>query len=139
MRITDNGRHEVFDILRHRYVTLTPEEWVRQHFINFLISEKDYPQGLLANEVELRIKEKKLRCDTVLFNRSREPVMIIEYKAESVTLTPKVIKQVTTYNMLLGVKYLIISNGKMHLCMHYEEQEDKWIFLEDIPHYNSLK
>ena len=137
-RVADNGRHEVLDILRRKYVTLTPEEWVRQHFINYLITEKGYPQGLLANEVELKVGDKKLRCDSVLYGQDRQPRMIIEYKAENVALTPKVIKQVTTYNMILRVKFLIISNGLIHLCLHYEENEDKWTFLNDIPNYNSL-
>ena len=137
-RVAENGRHEVLDILRRKYVTLTPEEWVRQHFINYLITEKGYPQGLLANEVELKVGDKKLRCDSVLYGQDRQPRMIIEYKAENVALTPKVIKQVMTYNMILRVKFLIISNGLMHLCLHYEEDEDKWTFLNDIPNYNSL-
>ena len=137
-RVTDNGRHEVLDILRRKYVSLTPEEWVRQHFINYLIKDKGYPQGLLANEVELKVGEKKLRCDSVLYGHDRQPRMIIEYKAESVELTPKVIKQVTTYNMLLNVDYLMISNGLMHLCLHYEKDNDKWIFLEEIPEYEKL-
>ena len=138
-RVTDDGKHEVLDILRRKYVSLTPEEWVRQHFINYLIKDKGYPQGLLANEVELKVGEKKLRCDSVLFGHDRQPRMIIEYKAENVTLTPKVVKQITTYNMILKVKYLIISNGLMHLCLHYEEDKDKWTFLEGVPEYESVK
>lgn len=138
-RVTENGRHEVLDILRRKYVSLTPEEWVRQHFINYLIKDKGYPQGLLANEVELKVGEKKLRCDSVLYGHDRKPRMIIEYKAENVALTPKVIKQITTYNMILKVKYLIISNGLMHLCLHYEEDKDKWTFLEGVPRYDSLR
>ena len=137
-RVTDDGRHEVLDILRRKYVSLTPEEWVRQHFINYLITEKGYPQGLLANEVELKVGDKKLRCDSVLYGHDRQPRIVIEYKAENVALTPKVIKQITTYNMILQVKYLIISNGLMHLCLHYEEDTDKWIFLEGIPEFKTL-
>ena len=137
-RVTDNGRHEVLDILRRKYVTLTPEEWVRQHFINYLITEKGYPQGLLANEVELKVGDKKLRCDSILYGKDMQPKMIMEYKAENVALTPKVIKQITTYNMLLRVRYLIISNGLMHLCLHYEEEKDKWTFMEEIPEFKTL-
>lgn len=139
MRVTESGRHEVLDILRHRFVNLTPEEWVRQHFIHFLITDKGYPQGLLANEVELKVGEKKLRCDSVLFDRERRPKAIIEYKAESVALTQKVIKQVTTYNMLLNVEYIMISNGLMHLCLHYEKEDNKWVFLKDIPEYQEVR
>ena len=136
--IKQNGKPAMFDIIRKKYVALTPEEWVRQHFIHFLITEKGYPQGLLANEVELKVADKKLRCDSVLFDQNRQPKVVIEYKAESVELTPKVIKQVTTYNMLLNVDYLMISNGLIHLCLHYEKDDDKWIFLEEIPEYKRL-
>ena len=136
--MTDNGRHEVLDILRRKYVTLTPEEWVRQHFINYLITDKGYPKGLLANEVELKVGDKKLRCDSILYGKDMQPKMIMEYKAENVALTPKVIKQITTYNMLLRVRYLIISNGLMHLCLHYEEEKDKWTFMEEIPEFKTL-
>ena len=138
MRMTEDGKHEVLDILRRRFVSLTPEEWVRQHFIHFLITEKGYPQGLLANEVELKVADKKLRSDSVLFDQNRQPKMVIEYKAESVELTPKVIRQITTYNMLLNVDYLMISNGLVHLCLHYEKNDDKWVFVKEIPQYEEL-
>ena len=138
MRMTEDGKHEVLDILRRRFVSLTPEEWVRQHFIHFLIIEKGYPQGLLANEVELKVADKKLRCDSVLFDQNRQPKVVIEYKAESVELTPKVIRQITTYNMLLNVDYLMISNGLVHLCLHYEKNDDKWVFVKEIPQYEEL-
>ena len=128
----------MLDILRHRFVRLTPEEWVRQHFVNWLITEKDYPKALMANEVELRVGEKRLRCDSVLFDRNRKPQVIMEYKAESVPLTEKVIRQVATYNMLLHVRYLMVSNGNHHLCMHYDAELNKWKFLSDIPQYSYI-
>ena len=81
MRVTEDGKHQVLDILRRRFVNLTPEEWVRQHFIHFLITEKGYPQGLLANEVELKVADKKLRCDSVLFDQNRQPKVVKGDKA----------------------------------------------------------
>ena len=139
MRKTHDNEYEVLDVLRQRFVALTPEEWVRQHFINYLVTEKGYPSTLLANEVELCVGEKRLRCDTVLFDRMRQPQMIIEYKAESITITEKVITQIMTYNMLLHVDYLIVSNGNTHLCMHYDTEKKSWEYLSDIPLYNQLK
>ncbi|MBR4573188.1 MAG: type I restriction enzyme HsdR N-terminal domain-containing protein [Prevotella sp.] len=139
IRESQNGRHEVLDVLRHRFVTLTPEEWVRQHFVHWLITEKGYPQALMANEVELRVGDKKLRCDSVLFGADRQPQCIMEYKAESIPLTEKVIRQVTTYNMLLHVLYLIISNGNTHLCLHYDEAQEKWEMLSEVPGYKELR
>ncbi|MBR3521085.1 MAG: type I restriction enzyme HsdR N-terminal domain-containing protein [Prevotella sp.] len=139
IRETQDGKLEVLDILRHRFVSLTPEEWVRQHFVHFLISHKGYPAALMANEVELRVGGKHLRVDTILYDRDRRPLMAIEYKAESVALTKKVVTQVTTYNMLLRVHYLIISNGTQHVCLRYDAAQNVWQALADIPHYNQIE
>lgn len=133
-----NGKRQIFDSLRRRYVALTPEEWVRQHFVHFLIEHKGYPKGLLANEVELHIGEKKLRCDSLLYNKDLQPQMIIEYKAPHIELTQRVFDQITAYNFLLHVDYLIISNGLQHYCcrMNYENRE--YSFLRNIPDYSDL-
>ena len=139
IRETQDGKLEVLDILRHRFVSLTPEEWVRQHFVNFLISHKGYPAALMANEVELRVGGKHLRVDTILYDRERRPLMVIEYKAESVALTKKVVTQVTTYNMLLRVHYLIISNGSQHVCLRYDAAQNLWQVLAGIPHYDEVR
>lgn len=138
LRKTANGKHEVLDVLRQRFVALTPEEWVRQHFVHFLVSHKGYPAALMANEVELTVGGKRLRCDSVLFDKERRPRMIIEYKAESIPLTDKVLTQVATYNMLLHVDYLMVSNGNTHLCLHYNHGKRKWEFLPGIPQYSEL-
>lgn len=138
LRKTANGKHEVLDVLRQRFVALTPEEWVRQHFVHFLVSHKGYPAALMANEVELTVGGKRLRCDSVLFDKERKPRMIIEYKAESIPLTDKVLTQVATYNMLLHVDYLMVSNGNTHLCLHYNHGKRKWEFLPGIPQYSEL-
>lgn len=126
------------DRLRQRFVALTPEEWVRQHFVNFLVHHKGYPAALMANEVELHVGEKRLRCDSVLFDMERKPRVIMEYKAESVPITDKVLTQVATYNMLLHVEYLMISNGNTHVCLHYDRYNEKWTFMPDIPEYAGL-
>ena len=86
IKITEKGaKRYIFDFLRRKYVALTPEEWVRQHFVHFLVEQKGYPKGLLANEVELKVGEKRLRCDTLLYTTEVQPRMIIEYKAFSRT------------------------------------------------------
>jgi hypothetical protein len=135
----ERGRHQIFDFLRHRYVTLTPEEWVRQHFVHFLVEHKGYPKGLLANEVELRIGEKKLRCDTLLYNKELQPQMIVEYKAPEIVLTNRVFDQITAYNMLLHVDYLVISNGLQHYCCRMDYEQRCYEFLRDIPTYTELR
>ena len=133
-----DGKREIFDFLRRRYVALTPEEWVRQHFVHFLIEQKGYPKGLLANERELRIGEKRLRCDTLLYNKELQPRMIIEYKAPHIVITQHVFNQITTYNMLLHVDYLIVSNGNAHYCCRMDYACHTYTFLPDIPEYNKL-
>ncbi len=128
----------VLDILRHRYVALTPEEWVRQNFVHYLISDLHYPSGLLANEVSLNVGSKRLRADSVLYDRDMHPRMIIEYKAPSVQITQKVLEQVATYNLLLHVDYLVMSNGLTHYCCKMDYEGKKYIFLPHIPPYENL-
>jgi hypothetical protein len=133
-----NGRRQIFDFLRRRYVALTPEEWVRQHFVHFLTEQKGYPKGLLANEVEQKIGNKKLRCDTLLYNKDLQPRMIIEYKAPEIAITQRVFNQITVYNFLLHVDYLIVSNGHQHYCCRMDYEKGEYTFLQDIPHYTEL-
>lgn len=137
IRETD-GRRTILDILRRKYVALTPEEWVRQHFVHFLIEQKGYPATLLANEVQLNVGNKLLRADSVLYGSDLHPRMIIEYKAPTVSITQKVFDQISVYNMLLKVDYLVVSNGITHyVCkMNYENQ--KYFFLREIPEYKDL-
>lgn len=133
-----NGKHTIFDVLRRKYVALTPEEWVRQHFVHFLIEHKGYPSGLLANETELRIGNKHLRCDTVLYKHDLSPRIIIEYKAPSVQITQKTFDQILTYNQLLHAEYIIVSNGISHFCCHINYDSHSYTFLNDIPNYEEL-
>ena len=134
----DKGHQSIFDVLRRKYVALTPEEWVRQHFVHFLIEHKGYPKALMANEIQLAIGNKNLRCDSVLYDRTLRPRMIIEYKAPTVNITQKVFDQITIYNMLLHVDYLVVSNGIKHYCCRMDYANQKYLFLEDIPDYQNL-
>ena len=134
----ENGHQTIFDVLRRKYVALTPEEWVRQHFVHYLIDHKAYPQALMANEIQLAIGNKKLRCDSVLYDRSLKPRMIIEYKAPTVNITQKVFDQITIYNMLLHVDYLVVSNGIKHYCCRMDYENQKYLFLDDIPNYQEI-
>lgn len=132
------GKRQIFDFLRRRYVALTPEEWVRQHFVHYLTEHKGYPKGLLANEVELRVGDKHLRCDTLLYNRELKPQMIIEYKKPEVALSQRVFDQITAYNFLLHVDYLVVSNGWQHYCCRMDYEKGEYSFLESIPDYELL-
>ena len=133
------GRRMIFDTLRRKYVALTPEEWVRQHFVHFLMEHKGYPKGLLCNEIELKVGEKKLRCDTLLYDKELQPQMIIEYKAPDIEISQRVFDQITVYNMLLHVPYLIVSNGCQHYCCRMDYEHRRYAFLRDIPEYCNLE
>ena len=139
IKIKEKGEKQlIFDFLRRKYVALTPEEWVRQHFVHFLVEHKGYPQALLANEVELKVGEKKLRCDTLLYNRELKPRMIIEYKAPTIQLQQKTFDQISAYNLLLKVDYLVISNGLQHYCCKMDYTQQRYSFLEQLPDYEKL-
>ena len=133
-----NGKTSILDILRRRFITLTPEEWVRQHFIHYLVEHKGYPASLLANEIPLTIGDKTLRADSVLYSRELQPKMIIEYKAPHIPISQKVFDQITAYNMLLHVDYLVVSNGMEHYICKMDYAGKKYLFLEDIPNYDEL-
>jgi hypothetical protein len=133
-----NGKRTIFDFLRRKYVTLTPEEWVRQHFTHYLTDHKGYPKGLMGNEVELRVGEKRLRCDTILYNKQGQPQMIIEYKAPTIQIQQKTFDQISVYNLLLHVDYLIVSNGLQHYCCKMDYDSQKYLFLKEIPDYQNL-
>ena len=133
-----DGKSFIFDPLRKKYIALTPEEWVRQHFVHFLTDFKGYPKGLLTNEVQLNLNGTKKRCDTVLFNKDLSARMIVEYKAPHVEITQAVFDQITRYNMVLKVEYLIVSNGLRHYCCRIDYNTMQYTFLPDIPAYTEL-
>lgn len=135
----DAGKYSVFDVLRKKYIALTPEEWVRQHFVHYLIEHKGFPQALLANEVQIRLNATKKRCDTVLYRRDLSARLIVEYKAPSVEITQAVFDQITRYNMVLKVDYLIVTNGLQHYCCQIDYTLQAYCFLPEIPTYSELK
>jgi hypothetical protein len=131
------NKEYVFDRLRKQYVRLTPEERVRQYFVHYLIEQKHYPEGLLANEVHITLGPVNRRCDTVLYNTSLQPQMIIEYKAPSVSLTQKTFDQILRYNSCLKAPWLIVSNGQQHYCCRINEQGEA-MFWGDVPEWSEL-
>ena len=128
----------ILDIIRRQYVALTPEEWVRQHFVHFLISHKGYPQSLMANEVQLKLNGMSRRCDTVVYDRALKPRVIVEYKAPTVNITQKVFDQICRYNMVLQVDYLIVTNGLTHYCCKMDNEARSYTFLREVPMNSEL-
>ena len=132
------GKRFIFDILRKKYIALTPEEWVRQNFVHFLINFKGFPKGLLANEVTIKLNNTIKRCDTVLYSRDMSAKLIVEYKAPHINITQAVFDQITRYNMVLKVDYLIVTNGINHYCCKIDYINNSYSFIKDIPSYDTL-
>lgn len=138
-RIKNSGEKPlIFDILRKRYVTLTPEEWVRQHFTAYLIHEKGYPAGRMGNEVSLLQNGRKRRCDTIVYDTAGEPLVVVEYKAPHIEITQAVFDQIVRYNTVLQVRYLMVTNGLAHYCCEVDYARNLCRFLTDIPSYTEL-
>lgn len=134
-----DGMVKILDVLRHKFVALTPEEWVRQHFVHFLMTDKGYSPTLMANEVAVTLNGMSRRCDTVVYRQEGlKPLMIVEYKRPDVHITQKVFDQICRYNMVLEVEYLVVSNGLRHYCCHIDLQSGTYTFLEDIPTFADL-
>ena len=140
LKVKKNGsRLSVFDRLRKRYVALTPEEWVRQHFVEFLIEAKHFPAALMANEVSLTQNGIKRRCDTLVANREGKPLVIVEYKAPEIEITQQVFDQIVRYNMVFRARYLMVSNGMAHYCCQIDYENNTYSFLSEIPCYDELQ
>ena len=128
----------IFDLIRKKYLLLSPEEWVRQSFLNYLINHKNYPQSLMENEAMIKLNNMTRRCDTVVYDNQLKPLVIEEYKRPDVKIDQQVFDQIVRYNIVLRVDFLIVSNGLSHFCckMNYENQT--YDFLESIPAYKDL-
>ncbi len=133
------GRICVWDRLRRRNVVLTPEEWVRQHFVAMLSECRGYTLSSMANEVTLNVNNTTRRCDTVVFDSSRRPVMVVEYKAADVRITQSVFDQIARYNMVLGARYMVVTNGISTFCCGYDIAAGTYSFLPDLPDSDDLK
>lgn len=137
LRDSDAGT-EVYDPLRRKWVALTPEEWVRQHFVNFLVADRGFPSVLMANEIGLKLNSMTRRCDTVVFDRSLHPLVIVEYKAPTVAVTQKVFDQIARYNMVLDAPLLVVSNGLRHYCCRFDRSAGTYAYLRDIPYWSAI-
>ena len=133
-----NEKLVIFDSQRKRYVALTPEEWVRQNFIRFLIEEKGYPAAYLAIEKQLNMNGMKKRCDAILYNEHAQPFLIIELKAPNIAITQATFDQIAVYNAKLKVDFFIISNGIEHFCCKVNLETARYEFFPEIPDFNQI-
>jgi len=135
---TSKGKSYIFDSLRKKFVRLTPEEWVRQNFVQFLITEKNYSPALLAVEAGVKVNNNPQRADLVIFDRSGNPALVAEFKAPEVKISQQTFDQIVRYNMQLKVKFLIVSNGLEHYCCSINYIENSYAFLPEIPHFTDV-
>ena len=129
----------IFDALRKKFVTLTPEEEVRQRFVATLINQKGYPAGRIGNEISLNLNNTKRRWDTVVYDKFGSPCVIIEYKAPNIEITQEVFNQITRYNYVLRVSYIIVTNGIRSFCCKIDYSNKSYNFLKEIPFYNEIE
>ncbi|MBR3724108.1 MAG: type I restriction enzyme HsdR N-terminal domain-containing protein [Bacteroidales bacterium] len=130
------GHREIFDIVRQRYVALTPEEWVRQHFILYLHEELNYPLELIQVEGAITLNGMTRRCDIVVYDNEVKPFIIVECKKETVALTQKVWDQACRYNLVLQVPYLCLTNGAQQLCCKVDFAKQHLINIPELPQYH---
>src|SRR4051812_21827468 len=130
-----DGKVWIFDVIRKKYLVLTPEEWVRQHFIHYLISSLKYPKALIKVEGGLTYNELRKRSDIVIYNREGKPWMLVECKSPDLKISENVFRQASMYNTTLKADYLTITNGLTHHCAHINWKENKIENLSDLPEF----
>lgn len=134
----DKGKKFIFDEIRRRYVSLTPEEWVRQHIVKFLSGEKNYPMQLISVEKGFSRNRMTKRYDLLVYDREGNPLMIVECKAPTVEINQKAFDQATLYNQNYFAKYVLVTNGQKHYCCKVDMNKKSYSFLKDIPKYNTI-
>ncbi|GAA0538550.1 type I restriction enzyme HsdR N-terminal domain-containing protein [Chitinophaga japonensis] len=133
--VREGSKELIFDRYRKKYVTLTPEEWVRQNFLNYLVKGLQYPASLIGIEKEIHLGELRKRCDIVVYDRSMQPWMIVECKEMNVPLSLLTVEQIVRYHLVLRAVYLVITNGVNTYCCLYRPEEGEWAFTAQIPAY----
>ena len=127
----------IFDEIRKKFIILTPEEWVRQHVVQFLLEEKKYPKSLINVEKVLKINGLRKRYDVVVFNSDGSIFILIECKAPEIKITQATFDQIARYNMTMNAQFLMVTNGLNHYFCQMDYENEKYTFLENLPNYNS--
>jgi hypothetical protein len=130
-------RTQIFDAIRKKYVVLTPEEWVRQNFLQYLIQDKNFPASLIAVEAGLKYNQLQKRMDVLIYDKQGTPHLMVECKAPEVKITQDVFDQIARYNMVFKVKYLVVTNGINHFCCLMDYTKNTYLYLEEIPFFES--
>lgn len=132
---SNENKRLIFDVIRKKFLVLTPEEWVRQHVLQLLISEKNYPTSHINVEKQLKLHNTTKRYDIVVYNNDGSIRLIVECKAPSVRITQDTFDQIARYNLVLNSGYLMVTNGMDHYFCRMDEANEQYIFLKDIPNY----
>ena len=130
-------RTHIFDSIRKKYVVLTPEEWVRQNFLQYLIQDKNFPASLIAVEAGLKYNQLQKRMDVLVYDKQGNPHLMVECKAPEVKITQDVFDQIARYNLVFKVKYLVVTNGLHHFCCVMDYVANSYSYLEIIPDFDS--
>lgn len=133
-----DSKKEIFDRVRKKFVALTPEEWVRQNFVSYLIEEKHFPSSLIKLEPPVKLNRLNKRPDILVYSRNLNELLVVECKSHKVPISQMVFDQVFSYNMALKVKYMVVTNGLNHYCCYLDENKQSIVFLENIPDYSEL-
>lgn len=134
----ERGKAMIFDPVRQKYVRLTPEEWVRQHFVQFLVQEQGVPRALVAVEMAFTYQGMARRADVVVHDRQGQPLMMVECKAPEVEIRQDVFDQVARYNRVVRARYLVVTNGLIHYCAALDPEHHTYRFLDALPCYEEL-
>lgn len=139
-RIEQNGgKLAIFDPIRKKFIILTPEEWVRQHFVNYLTQHLGYPASRIRVESGTSYNKRAKRTDILIYDDQLEPLVLVECKAAHVAVNQSTFNQISVYNKTLKAKVLVCSNGMVHYACRYDAGNESVSFLDQIPHYSDLK
>ena len=138
LRDKQDGKPEIYDFIRKKFVRLTPEEWVRQHLLNFFIQYLDFPPSLIQVEGSLKYNRLSKRSDIVVYGKLGKPVLAVECKAPSVVITDDVFQQLAMYNFSLKVPYLVVTNGLDHYCCKLDPAGRQFNYIPEIPSYHNI-
>ncbi|MCM5663404.1 type I restriction enzyme HsdR N-terminal domain-containing protein [Galbibacter mesophilus] len=132
---SSENKVQIFDPIRKKFIQLQPEEWVRQHVVSFLITEKNYPKSLINVEKELLVNNLKRRYDVLGYYPDGRIHLVVECKAPSIKITQETFDQIARYNLSLKADYLMVTNGLQHYFCKMDYEQEKYVFLKDIPSY----
>jgi len=130
-----NGKIYIFDVIRRKFVRLTPEEWVRQHFINYLILN-EYPKSLFQVERSLKYNQRQKRSDILVLDRNTQPFLLVECKSPQIKMNRRILEQISVYNHTIQAKYLALTNGLQHLYAQVDTRKQEIFFLEELPSFS---